>query len=89
MPTNTVYSGREFYGLTLSDLPRAPWRSEEMLRMLRARRSDYCEQEIERARSGGPPGAVIVLLSDRPPTEEMAPGVICSPLSWARYCVRS
>ena len=89
VPTNTVYSAREAYGLTFSDLLRAPWRAEEMLRMLRARREEYCKQEIAQARSGGPPGDVMVLLSDRPQTDEMAPGVICSPLSWARYCVRS
>jgi len=88
VPTNTVYSARESYDLATLDLLRAPWRAEEMLRMFRARRDEYCKQEIEQARNGGPPGGVIVLLSDRPRTEEMAPGVICSPLSWARYCVR-
>jgi hypothetical protein len=86
VPTNTVYSGRQFYGLTLLDLMRAPWRAAEMLR---ARRDNYCKQEVEQARSGGRPGDVIVLLSDRPRTEETAPGVICSRLSWARYCERS
>ena len=89
VPNNSVYSARKSYGLTSLDLLRAPWRAEELLRMVRARRNEYCEQEIEQARSGEPPGDVIVLLSDRPRTEEMAPGVVCSPLSWARYCVRS
>ena len=86
VPTNTVYSGRERYGLTFLDLIRSPSHAAEMLR---ARREDYCEQEIAQARSGGRPGDVIVLLSDRPRTEEMAVGVACSPLSWARYCERS
>jgi hypothetical protein len=89
VPTNTVYVGRESYGLKILDLLRAPWRADEMLRMFRARRDDYCEQEIEQARGGGPPGGIIVLLSDRPRTEEMAAGVTCSPLSWGRYCERS
>lgn len=83
VPINTVYWGRQTYGLTLSDFMRAPSRAVEMLR---ARRNDYCNQEVEQARSGGHPGDVFLLLSDRPRTEEMAPGVICSPLSWARYC---
>jgi hypothetical protein len=88
VPTNTVYSGRPFglFGVSLFDVMHAPSRAKEMLR---ARRDDYCKQELEQARSGGRPGDVIVLLSDRPRTEEMAPGVTCSPLSWARYCVRS
>jgi hypothetical protein len=84
VPTNTVYSARQFYGLTFLDLMRAPWRAG----MLRARRDDYCEQEVGQARSDRRPGDVTVLLSDRPRTEEMAPGVTCSPLSWAHYCVR-
>jgi hypothetical protein len=86
VPTNTVHSARQFYGLTFLDLIRAPWRAAAMLEMLTARRDDYCKQEVGQARSGGRPGDVIVLLSDRPRTEEMAPGVICSPLSWALYC---
>jgi hypothetical protein len=65
------------------DVMRAPSRAGEMLK---ARRDGYCEQEVEQARGGGRPGDVIVLLSDRPRTEEMASGVACSPLSWARYC---
>ena len=89
VPTNTVYSARESYGLTVLDLLRAPWRADEMLRMLRARRDGYCKHEIEQARGSRPPWNVIVLLSDRPRTEEMPQGVMCSPLSWARYCVRS
>ena len=88
VPTNTVYAARQRYAITLLDLLRAPSRAAEMLM---ERRDQYCNQEIEYARSGGHPGEVIVLLSDRPRTEEMekVPGVICSPLSWARYCVRS
>jgi hypothetical protein len=85
VPTNTAFSARHFglFGVTFLDVMRAPSRAAEMLM---ARRDDYCEQEIEQARSGGRPGEVIVLLSDRPRTEEMAAGVSCSPLSWARYC---
>lgn len=85
VPTNTVDSPRQAYNLTLLELMRAPWRAG----MIRARRDDYCGQEVGQARSDGRPDDVIVLLSDRPRTEEMAPGVNCSPLSWARYCVRS
>jgi len=86
VPTNTVNAPRESYGLTLRDLLPAPSRAKEILR---ARRDEYCEQEIERARSGRRPGEVVVLLSGRPRPEEMLPGVKCSPLSWARYCERS
>jgi hypothetical protein len=80
---NTVYQARYSYGLTLSDILRAPSRAVEMWHR---KRDDYCKREIERARSGGRPGDVIVLLSDRPRTEEMTPGITCSPLSWARHC---
>ena len=83
VPINSVLRGREFYGLTFFDLMRAPSRAAEMLR---ARRDYYCKREVEQARIGERPGDLIVLLSDRPRTEEMAPGIICSPLSWARYC---
>jgi hypothetical protein len=88
VPTNTVYLVRHFgiFGVTLLDVVRAPSRA---LEMMMARRDQYCNQEIEYARSSGRPGDVIVLLSDRPRTEEMAAGVTCSPLSWARYCERS
>ena len=88
VPTNTVYSARQRYGVTSLDLMRARSRVAEMLM---ARRDQYCNQEIEYARSGGRSGDVIVLLSNRPRTAEMemVPGVICSPLSWARYCERS
>jgi hypothetical protein len=88
VPTNNVYAARQRYGLTLLDLMRAPSRAAEMLM---ARRDQYCNEEIEYARSGGGPGDVIVLLSERPGTEEMemVPGITCSPLSWARYCERS
>lgn len=85
VPTNSVYAARERFGLTLSDVLRAPSRA---LQMRDARRVDYCNQEIEYARSGGHSGDLIVLLTDRPRQEEMAPGVICSPLSSVRYCQR-
>lgn len=87
VPTNTVYRGRSAYGVTLLDALRAPSRFEQMRE---ARRDAFCRQEIARARGGGPPGNVFVLLSDQPRQEEMAPGIKCSPLSsWARYCERS
>ena len=88
VPTNTVYLARHFgiFGVTLSDVMRAPSRAVDIMM---ARRDQYCDQEIEYARSAEHPGDVIVLLSDRPRTEEMAAGIICSSLSWARYCVRA
>jgi hypothetical protein len=85
VPTNTVNSSRQYYNHSFLELMRAPWRAG----IMRERRDDYCEQEVGQARSDGRPEDVIVLLSDRPRTEEMAPGVTCSPLSWARYCVSS
>jgi hypothetical protein len=85
VPTNTVYLGRYTYGVTLRDVLREPSRAEEVVA---AQRDVYCKQEIERARSGGRRGYIFVLLSDQPRPEEMAPGVTCSPLSWARYCQR-
>jgi hypothetical protein len=87
VPTNTAFSARQRFGLSFLDVMRAPSRAAEMLIV---RRDQYCNQEIEYARSGGRPGEVIVLLSDQPRTEEMemVPGVICLPLSWARYCER-
>jgi hypothetical protein len=85
VPTNTVYLARYSYGLTWHELLRDPFRGSEIVR---ARRDDYCKQEIERARGGGSPGDIFVLLSDQPRTDEMVPGVTCSPLSWARYCQR-
>jgi hypothetical protein len=85
VPTNTVYLARQRYGLTLRDVLRAPSRAKEMLE---ARRSEYCEREIEAARQGGPTGGVLVLLADQPGQQEIAPAVTCSPLSWARYCER-
>jgi hypothetical protein len=87
VPTNTVYSGRETYGVTLLDALRDPSRAR--LPSLLARRDDYCEQEIERARNGGRPGDVFVLLTDQPRPDQMGMGVTCSPLSWARYCQES
>jgi hypothetical protein len=86
VPTNTVYVARQRHGLTFLHLMRAPSRATELKI---ARREDYCNREVERARSGGRPGDVIVLVSDRPRTEEMTPGVICSAVSWTRYCERS
>jgi hypothetical protein len=85
VPTNDAYLARQRYGITFLDLIRAPYRAAEMLA---ARRDQYCNQEIEYARSGGRSGDVIVLLSDRPYAEEMqtVPDVTCAPLSWARYC---
>lgn len=85
VPTNTVFLARQSAGLTILSLMRAPSRA---VAMLVARRDQYCKQEIENARSGGRPGDLIVLLSDQPRSEEIVPGVICSPLSWARYCMR-
>lgn len=84
VPTNTVFSARQSTGLTILSLMRAPSRAAEMLM---TRRDQYCKQEIENARSGGQPHDLIVLLSHRPRPDEIAPSVICSPLSWARYCV--
>jgi hypothetical protein len=91
VPTNdvylaTVYLSPEAYGLTWRDLLREPSRASEMVM---ARRDDYCKQEIERARNGGSPGDVFVLLSDQPRRDEIVPDVTCSSLSWARYCTRS
>jgi hypothetical protein len=86
VPTNTVTLARQSFGLTLSDVLRAPSRAFEMKE---ARRDEYCNQEIERARSGGRLGDIVVLLSEKPRQEDMAPGITCSPLSWARYCERS
>jgi hypothetical protein len=79
VPTNTALSGRHFglFGVTLFDVIRAPSRAVETMT---ERRDAYCEREVEQARSGGRPGDVIILLSDRPRTEEMAAGVACSPL---------
>jgi hypothetical protein len=56
MPTNTIYVARQRYALTLLDLMRAPSRATELKI---ARREDYCNHEVERARSGGRPGDVI------------------------------
>jgi hypothetical protein len=84
--TNTVYSSRDTYGITVLDVLRDPSRGREL--SLLTRRDDYCKQEVERARSGGRPGDVFVLLSDQPQSDDMFSGVTCSPLSWARYCQR-
>jgi hypothetical protein len=85
VPINTVYLSQYTYGVTLRDVLREPSRAEETLA---AQRDVYCKQEIERARGGGRRGYIFLLLSDQPRPEEMAPGVTCSPLSWARYCQR-
>jgi hypothetical protein len=85
IPTNTVYSSRRGYGLTVLDLLHAPSRGIELQE---TQRDEYCLQEIEYARSGGSPGDLIVLLSEQPRQEEMTPAVTCLPLSWARYCER-
>jgi hypothetical protein len=82
VPTNTVYLSRYTHGFTWRDLLREPSRAEEMLM---ARRDEYCKQEIERARGGGRPGDLFVLLSDQPRPNEIVTGVTCSPLSWAPY----
>jgi hypothetical protein len=86
VPTNTVTLARQSFGLTLLDVLRAP---SLALEMKEARRYEYCNREIERARNGGRLGDIVVLLSEKPRQEEMAPNVTCSPLSWARYCERS
>ena len=83
VPTNTVYLARESYNLTLYDVLRAPSRFFDILR---ARADAYCNHEVKRARRGGDPGTVVVLLSDRPKQQEMASDITCLPLSWARYC---
>ncbi len=83
--TNTVYLARESYNLTLYDVLHAPSRFFDMLRV---RANAYCNDEIERARRGGDPGTVVVLLSDRPKRQDMASDITCLPLSWARYCER-
>jgi hypothetical protein len=85
VPTNTVYLARQSYGLSMSDVLRAPFRADEMLE---ARRAAYCKQEVEQTRRRGRAGDVFVLLSDQPRPQELAPDITCSPLSWARYCER-
>jgi len=85
VPTNTLYSSRQSYGLTLRDVLQAPDRVEQMLR---ASAAAYCRQETDRAQRGGDPGEIFVFLADRPQQQEIAPGVACAPLSWARYCER-
>lgn len=85
VPTNTVYLARQSYGLGLRDVLRSPSRAAQMLR---ARRSEYCTHELEQAQNGGVPGEVFVLLSDEPRQPQMAAGIACSPLSWARSCER-
>ncbi|MBO0735856.1 MAG: hypothetical protein J2P48_04705 [Alphaproteobacteria bacterium] len=86
IPINSVYLARYSYGLTIGDVLRQPSHAGEMLVV---RHEDYCRQEMERARSGGGrPGDVVILLSDQPRPEDIVAGVVCAPLSWARYCRR-
>jgi hypothetical protein len=86
VPTNSMYPARYTFGITTADALRDPSRAR--LSSLMERRDDYCKHEIDRARSGGRPGDVLVLLSEQPRPDEMVPGVTCSSLSWARYCQR-
>ena len=83
VPTNTVFLARESFGLSLRDALRASFRVEEMLLMSR---TAYCDREVEQARLAGRPGHVLVLLSDQPRQLELRSDIICSPLSWARFC---
>jgi hypothetical protein len=83
VPTNTVYNGRQGFGMTLLDVLRAPSKAAAMKVALR---EAYCRREIETAKSSTAPGELIVLLSDEPRADELAPGVACSPLSWALAC---
>jgi hypothetical protein len=85
VPTNTVYLARQSYGLSWRDVLRSPSHIGEILQ---ERRSRYCEREMEQAKSGGDPRELLVLLSDQPRQQQMAPGITCSRLSWARYCKR-
>jgi hypothetical protein len=87
VPTNTVYLARQSYGLGLRDL--LGWSSHATTQTVQQRRSEYCTQEIEWARRGGAAGDVFVLLSEQPEQQQMARGITCSPLSWARYCQTS
>jgi hypothetical protein len=86
VPINTVYMAQYTWGTSWLDYLRETGPTRMML--AQARRDDYCSQEIERARSGGRPGDVLVLLSNQPPPDEILPEVTCAPLSWARYCHR-
>lgn len=83
VPTNTVYLARQSYGLGWRDALRAPSRFEHLLRV---RHAEYCRREIEKARLEGKPGGILVLLSDRPERQQMAPGMTCSHVSAVRYC---
>jgi hypothetical protein len=80
VPINSVYSARE--GLTLSEILHAPSRPYA------ARREAQCAQEIAQAEDAARRGDILLLLSDQPRPEEMAPGVTCRPLSAARICER-
>jgi hypothetical protein len=85
IPTNTVYLSRISYGLTVNEILRTPSRAKELKQQ---RQVAYCAAEMARARDGHP-GEVLVLLTDQPRQQDMAPGMTCTALSWARYCVRS
>ncbi|HTV44557.1 MAG TPA: DUF6311 domain-containing protein [Stellaceae bacterium] len=83
VPTNTVYLARQSYGLDWGDVLRSP---SDYARLLDARRARYCRHEREELWHDSRPGDVVVLLSDAPGREQLAPKVGCAPLSWARYC---
>jgi hypothetical protein len=87
VPTNTVYLARQSYGLGFRDV--LGWSSHATTQTVQQRRSEYCTQEIEWARRGGAAGDVFLLLSEQPEQQQMARGITCSPLSWARYCQTS
>jgi hypothetical protein len=76
VPINSVYV-RE--SLTLNEILRVS-------RPYAARHEAQCAQEIAQADDAVRRGDILVLLSDRPRPEEMAPGVTCTPLSAARIC---
>ncbi|MBV8891316.1 MAG: hypothetical protein JO266_04965 [Acidobacteria bacterium] len=84
VPTNTVFTGRQSF-ITLKDVLPAPSQAPEILK---SRRTVYCRQEMSRARSGARSGELLVLLSGWPRQVDVAAGVTCSPLAWARYCER-
>ena len=83
VPTNTVYLARQSYDLDLRDVLQSP---SHIAEILQKRRSRYCEKEIAQALNAGDPSELLVLLSDQPRQQQMAPGITCSRLSWARYC---
>jgi Family of unknown function (DUF6311) len=86
VPTNSVYLGRQTYGLTLRDVLRAPTRGSELLD---ERRAAYCRDESDRARGSLSHGDIRVMLAEQPTPQELPPDLTCSALSWARICKRS